>query len=258
MKARLADLRNVGAFLGLVERVVERPYGLEGMAVFHGASGLGKTTAVAIAAIDFKARFVEVEADWTKKHMLLKILQQYGVKPPRASIAELSDITKEAMIEHDVPLIIDDAQYCLHKGMIETVRSLYKKTEVPVILVGEDRLPVELTKWENIHNLQLAWEPAIPCDMRDARKLADIYVGDIDVADDLLKRIVEATHGSTRRIIHNLAEVQEQALRQSVDGFDLASWGSRKLFTGQPPQGSKPRLQTPAPVAPMAAAKRAG
>ncbi|WP_439523211.1 AAA family ATPase [Marivita sp.] len=258
MKARIAELRNVGAFLGLLERVVTRPYGLEGMAVFHGASGLGKTTAVIIGATEFKARWVEVGSNWTKKHMLQKILQQYGVKPPRASIAELTDITIETMLVNDVPLIIDDAQYCLQKGMIETVRDLYKKTEVPVILVGEEALPANLTRWENIHNLQLAWEPAIPCNVADARRLAAIYAPDIEVGEDLLKRIVEITHGSTRRIAHNLAEVQEKARHTGMKHVSLAEWDERRLFSGQPPLSVTRPVASVTGITPLPRSKRAG
>lgn len=246
MKARLADLRNVGAFLGLVERVVERPYGLEGMAVFHGASGAGKTSAVVLAAVEYNARFVEVCSVWTKKHLLLKILSQYGVKPPRGSVAELTDLTIETMLEWDVPLIIDDAHICLQKGMIELVRDLYKKSEVPVILVGEEALPVSLTRWENIHNLQLAWEAAIPCNLSDAQRLAAIYAPGIEVGDDLLARIVEITHGSTRRIAQNLNEVQEKSRRKGLRRVGLAEWGDNALFSGQPPRiAAVPKTITP-------------
>jgi hypothetical protein len=123
----------------------------------------------------------------------------------------------------DRPLIIDDAQYLLRKRMIELARDIYESCQAPVILVGEEKLPQDLTRWENIHNRQLAWEPALACNMSDAEKLVPISA------------IVDASAGSIRRVATNLASARELARGRGRRSVDLDLWGARPFTTGQPP-----------------------
>jgi hypothetical protein len=104
-----------------------------------------------------------------------------------------------------------------------------------VILVGEEKLPQDLTRWENIHNRQLAWEPALACNMSDAEKLVPIYAAGVEVADDLLSAIVDASAGSIRRVATNLASARELARGRGRRSVDLDLWGARPFTTGQPP-----------------------
>ena len=145
----------------------------------------------------------------------------------------------------DRPLIIDDAQYLLQKKMIHLVRDIYESSQGTVILVGEEKLPQDLTKYENVHNRQLAWEPAQPCDFGDAELLAQIYAQGVTVADDLLGAIVDASGGSIRRVSTNLARVQELARSRGQATATLDFWGNRAFDTGQPPAVRSPDDMAP-------------
>lgn len=234
MTPSIAPLRNVAALIGLVERVQARAFGLPGMATFYGPSGWGKTTAVTVCANEYQAHVVEVRDCWSPTDLVQKIMHEIGL-PPLRRITPMVDAIAAHLARSDRPLIIDDAQYLLRKRMIELVRDIYKSCEAPVILVGEEKMPQDLTRWENVHNLQLVWEPALACNMSDAAKLVPIYAGGVEVADDLLAAIVDASGGSIRRVAINLAAARELARGRGRRVVDLALWGTRPFTTGQPP-----------------------
>lgn len=240
MTPSIAPLRNVAALIGLVEQVQERAFGLPGMATFYGPSGWGKTTAVTVAANEYQAHVVQVKDCWTPTYFAQAILREIGL-PPVRGVPAMVDAIGGQLARSDRPLIIDDAQYLLRKRMIELARDIYESCQAPVILVGEERLPQDLTKWENIHNRQLAWEPALPCNLSDANKLAPIYAANVEVDDDLMQAIVEASGGSIRRVAINLARAKELARGRGRRSVDLDLWGARAFETGQPPAVRRPQ-----------------
>lgn len=234
MTPSIAPLRNVAAMITLVERVQERAFGLPGMATFYGPSGWGKTTAVTVAANEFQAYVVQVKDCWTPTYLAQAILREIGL-PPVRGVAAMVDAIGAQLARTDRPLIIDDAQYLLRKRMIELTRDIYESSQAPVILVGEEKLPQDLTRWENIHNRQLAWEPALACNLSDAEKLVPIYASGITIDTPLLAAIVEASGGSIRRVATNIARVKELARQRGTTSATLAFWGDRAFQTGQPP-----------------------
>lgn len=234
MTPNIAPLRNVAALIGMVEQVQTRAFGLPGMATFYGPSGWGKTTAVTIAANEFQAHCVQVKEHWTPTYLIQSIMREIGL-PKARGVPAMVDAVGEHLARSDRPLIIDDAQYLLQKKMIGLVRDIYESSQAPVILVGEEKLPNDLTRWENIHNRMLTWEPALPCNLDDAELLAPIYCRGISIEPDLLRAIVDASNGSIRRVATNLARVQELTRRQGKSNATVESWGDRAFHTGQPP-----------------------
>lgn len=235
MVPSIAPLRNVHAFMALVERVQTSTLGLERMAVFHGRSGEGKTQAVTVAANAYDAHCVQVKSCWNVGYLLHKTLTELGVKKPKGTNPALADQAAERLMLSGRPLIIDDAQYLMRRQMIDIVRDIYESSKSPIILVGEQELPQHLTKHENVHNRQLAWVQALPCNMDDAALLANIYAAGVTLTDDLLAALVEASDFQARRISTNLAQVQELARAKGRNTADLELWGDRQFHTGQPP-----------------------
>lgn len=234
MTPNIAPLGNVSAFIGMVDQVQNRAFGLPGMATFYGPSGWGKSTAVILAANEFQAHCIEVMETSTPTFLMQSIMDEMGL-PKAKGVPAMVVAVSEHLARSNRPLILDDAQYLLQKKMIGLVRDIYNKSHGSVILVGEEKLPQDLTKWENVHNRMLTWEPAMPCSLYDAELLAPIYCKNVSVESDLLAAIVSASNGSIRRVCTNLARVQEVTRRGGKRVADLASWGDRSFHTGQPP-----------------------
>lgn len=222
----IAPLRNVAAFAALVERVTRRSTNLPGMAVFYGKSGLGKTNSATYGANKHNAYYVQVKSVWTKKRLCQAILQEMGLRPT-STVAEMVDQVGEQLALSGRPLIVDDAQFLVHRGMIEILRDIYESSFAAVILIGEESLPTDLKRWERVHNRMLDWVQAQPCDLADTRHLARMYCPGVDVADELLDKVRLAVNGCTRRIAVNLDHIRAFAEGKALKTIDSATYKGR-------------------------------
>ncbi|WP_133251680.1 AAA family ATPase [Zavarzinia aquatilis] len=233
-KPAAAMLRNVLGLLEAIERLRKRNDHLSGLGCMYGPSGFGKTVACATAAATQAAVHVEARSSWGKRDFLETVSIALGLIPAK-TIAKMAQAIGDHLRDYQPTLLIDEADILVDKGMIELVRELHMVSEAPIVLIGEEALPTKLKRYERVHNRVLVWVPAQPASLADARQLAEMYVDGIEVADDLLGHIVEQRRGRTRRIVSNLEQVQQVAIREGVERADLSWWGGRSLDTGEAP-----------------------
>ncbi len=229
----LAALKNVAACMGLVTRLQNRGPHLPGLGVFHGPSGYGKSYASIYAQNKTRAIRVEVGDSWTRRTFLRAILREGGISEPRGAVADLAEQAIMILGEDPSrPLIIDEADRLVTKNMIELVRELHEHSQAPIVLIGEENLPGKLIASERTHNRVLEWTAAMPCDLEDTKKLADIFLRDLNCSDAFLDNIRRESDGRARRIVVNLSRIAEWARNRgakAVDAYDA------DLYTGTPP-----------------------
>lgn len=231
----LAPLTNVYNLSTLVERLVDRDQGLPGMGCFFGPSGFGKTMASTFSALEHGAIVVEMGDSWTKGTLVSMILTELG-QTPRGTVADKVMAICAALAERGSPLIIDEADYLLKRQMIETAREIHDKSDVPVILIGEELLPQKLKEFERVHGRILSHVAAEPCNDDDFALLRDLRCREIRISEDLQHKIKAKSRGSARRIVENLAHVREIAARDGLSTVALSHWGHEPFFEGQAPQ----------------------
>lgn len=230
-----APLANVATCVRALERAINRPGHLPGLVAFYGPSGWGKTTAAAYAANHYRAYCIEAKSVWTRKALLNAILTEMGVAPAKA-IPEMADQVAEHLVITRRPLIIDEFDKIVDKNYVEVVRDIYEGSSAPMLILGEERLEVNLRRYERFHNRILDWVPAQPASMEDARHLRALYCKRAKIADDLLARMHEAVRGNTRRICVNLERIQDFALAKGLEKIASADWGDREFYTGEAPR----------------------
>ena len=237
----LAPLKNVAGFMRLVIKLQERGPHLPNLGVMHGWSGLGKSYASIYAQNKTRAIRVEVGASWNGKTFVRAILLECGVTDPRGSTA---DLVAEAIgllgDQPNRPLIIDEADKLVDKGLIEIVREIAEASQVPVLLIGEEQLPQKLARVERVHNRVLDWYGAEPCDLSDCRLLAKIFLADVAISDELLETVRLKGEGRARRIVVTLSGMADWARNQGVKAIDGRNY-TGGVFTGEAP---KPRTRT--------------
>lgn len=231
---RRAPLPNVIALATLVRRVSDRALGQPGMASFTGPSGFGKTEAAIYSKNKYQAVYVQVGDSWTKKKLCTAILTEAGIKP-KATVADMIDQICAHLAMTDRPLIIDEADVLLRRGMIETAREIYEGSQAPVILVGEEDLPQNLQPIERVHGRMLDWVQAQPGTAADLELLIPIYCAGVTLDDDLKADLFKAVHGSIRRMAVNLTHVREHALMKGETTVTRESWGKQSFFSGVAP-----------------------
>ena len=225
----VAPLRNVTALVNLIDRVNGRQMGLPGMATFYGYSGFGKTTAAVYAANKFGALQVQVKESWTGKKLGHAILEEMGINPAK-TIADMIDQIAQELLQSERVLLIDDAQYLVKRGMIGHVRDIHESCGGTIILIGEERLPQDLQKWENIHGRMLDWVPAQPACLPDVDHLAKIYCPNVTFDQAFKEHLLKASQHSIRRVCVNLGKVAEFSITKGVREVDMAAWGNRAFF----------------------------
>lgn len=230
-------IKNVAAFMAMTVRLVDRAPHLPGFGVCSAPSGYGKTYASIFSQNKTRAIRTEVGDSWTRRTFLSAVLKEFGESPARKlSIADLAEKTIHYLSEDTRrPLIVDEADKLVDKGMIEIVREIQESSGAPVILIGEERLPAKLLTVERLHNRVLDWFQAQPCDLDDVKELAKAFARGIKLQDDLLDTIRTVSGGRARRIVVNISHAAESARNKSVTSFGLKEWGKESFFTGEPP-----------------------
>lgn len=229
----VAPLRNVSLCRGALESALRRPGHLPGLVAFSGPSGYGKSTAAAYVANRYRAYYVECKSTWTKKYLLLSILTEMGITPDK-TIPEMTAQISEQLVLSGRPLIIDEMDHIVHKKAVEVIRDIYEGSNAAILLIGEEAMPKRLRQWERFHNRMLRWVQAQPSDLDDSRALANLYCRDVEIADELLQRIVEVSRGVARRICINIELVRQEALSIGLERMALADWHG-DLYTGDAP-----------------------
>lgn len=240
VKNRFVPLRNIVLLHEMAKALIERSPLTDRIGGFYGRSGEGKTMASIYVRSKTRARLIEVGDSWDRKTFLRNILIEAGVADHGGTIARMTERVINALgDEPNRPLIIDEADKLVDKRMIEIVRELHDKARVPVILIGEERLPDKLASVERIHNRVLFWTPAQPCDLDDCRKLAAHFVPGVSVEDALLEQVLLHSAGRARRIVATMINMDNFARTQGLKTL------SREGYGGGFVSGSAPRRVLP-------------
>jgi DNA transposition AAA+ family ATPase len=235
-RGSIAPLKNVASCLALVDALINRPAHVPSIGVFSGFSGYGKTMAGQYAWNATGALFVEVFEFWSRRKFCQALLSELGVIRARGTLGDMMDeIISRLGDDPARPLIIDEADKLVDKGMIELVRDINKAAQVPVLLIGEELLPHKLERFERVHNRVLDWVLAQPCDLDDARALANFLYPQLCIAADLLERIRLETGGKARRIATTLNEAASFAATHGLPELTAGNYRGR-IFTGETPK----------------------
>lgn len=231
-----APLKNVAACLGVANSIINRPPGVDGLGVFFGPSGYGKSKASLFVQHKKNALYLEVFDFWTRKTFVEALLGELNVINPKGTVATMMQLAIRLLKDNpNQLLIVDEADKLVDKGMIELVRDIYKGAKIPVLLVGEEKLPDKLARYERCENRVTAYGMANPCDAPDAGVLAQLYHPGLTVGDDLLAHIVAETKGVASRIVTTLAEVAEFSRQNGMQSIDRAHYAGT-IFTGRAPR----------------------
>lgn len=105
-----APLKNVAAGLDVAGRIMKRPVGVDGLGVFFGPSGYGKSKTCTFLQLKFNAVYLEVFDFWTRRQFVSNLLRELGVDAPRGTIGDMMQRAIELLAyDPDRLMIIDEA-----------------------------------------------------------------------------------------------------------------------------------------------------
>lgn len=229
----IAPLKNVAVCVNALTMVMQRDRFLPGMACFYGPAGWGKSFSAAYAANRFRAFYIECKSVWTKRAIVEAVLKEMGLDVD-GPIYRMVERIAEHLVATGRPLIIDEFDHIVLKKAVEIVRDIYDASDAPILLIGEEMLPMKIRRWERFSSRVLHYAPAQPADVADARVLQGIYCPNVDIADDLMEALTKASKGSVRRIAVNLAQIKEFARRSARKELSLRDY-TQPFYTGDAP-----------------------
>jgi hypothetical protein len=221
-----APIKNVAACLGLVRSLQNRNPLQPNLGVFAGFSGYGKSVAALYSQNKTNAAYVEVSDTWTRKKLMSAILTELGQYQPRGTLSDMEDeIIGLLARDPKRPLLIDEADKLVDKNMIELVRMIAKKSNVPVLLIGEELFPTKLERaGDRFRDLVLVMGYAQKCDLDDTSTLARTFYPGIKISDELLDQARLKADGRVRRIGNSLHAIANFAASRGLTEVGLAQY----------------------------------
>lgn len=233
----IARIGNIAQCQNALERAMARAANLPGLVCFYGPSGWGKSLSANYLCNLQRGYYIQCKSLWSKKVTLAKVLGEMGIKPAATS-GDMLDQVCDQLSASGRPLVIDEFDHLVDKKAVELVRDIYEGSQAPILIIGEEQLPQKLKLWERFHGRILAFVPALPVSLDDARLLTAVYAPGITYADDLLDYLVSLAHGSVRRVCVNIDQIREEAGAVGATHVDLA-WCKPhgiKFYTGEAPK----------------------
>jgi len=231
-----APIKNVASCLGLIRQLQNRNPLQPNLGVFAGFSGYGKSVAALYSQNKTGAAYVEVSDTWNRKKLMSSILTELGQYAPRGTLSDMEDeIIGRLARQPTRPLIIDESDKLVDKNLIELVRMIAKKSNVPVLLIGEENFPVKLERaGDRFRDLVLVMGYAQACDLDDTKTLARTFYPQIRMTEELLEEARRRAEGRVRRIGNTLHAIAAFA---SARGWEEISLDQ---FTGRYSEGKLP------------------
>lgn len=229
MRSKIVPITNVARLAEAGEALLNRSPGMPGMGLVYGASGLGKTTAVAWLATRQHGVFVRAMAMTTPTSLCESICLELGIARRSSTVGTIGAIV-EKLAEANRPLFVDEADYIAgQQRLVETLRDIHDLSSVPVILIGMSNLRRTISQREQLAGRIAQWVEFQPASVEDIRALARDLV-EVSVADDLIDRLHVASKGSVRNAVVGLGRIEQFARARSLSKIGAAEWPKNADF----------------------------
>jgi DNA transposition AAA+ family ATPase len=209
-------------------------FGVPRIALVYGQAGYGKTTGVSWLSIRQNGVFLTASPVWTPNSMLSSIAREVGREVGRDNQKLMDEIVQALNITRR-PLFLDDIDHIFEcnqpRKLFETLRYLHDSANIPLFLVGMDRIGHKISRWEQLSS-RVAQEVRFqPLNLEDAEKIA-VKCCEVSLAGDLVAELHNKSGGSCRRMIVGLARIEAYAKGQGLKEISLPQWkaANRPLF----------------------------
>lgn len=223
MKTRIVPVQNIARLKVAAQALNHRAHGVPGMGVVEGEPGLGKTTAITWLVNKEHGIYVRAMESWTPAAMLGTILLEVD-RAPRGSCFQMTQDLIQRLGETGRSLYIDEADYLLKKtSLLNITRDLHDMANVPVVLIGMKKFVQKIAHLEQLASRVMQTVRFEAYDLGDTAMLAE-QLCEVAVKPDLVARVHQLSHGSARRIIVLLSDIEQHARALKLTEIGLAEY----------------------------------
>jgi DNA transposition AAA+ family ATPase len=144
--------QNVKKLIALMNNMQDRAEGVPGMALVYGEPGLGKTKAILWWVARNNAVFIRGTHLMTGRWLLEELAEELGESPYFRSSDLFRQCVKQ-LIQNPRIIVVDEVDYlATDRKIIETLRDIHDKADVPIILVGMGHIDKKLTRYKHLYD----------------------------------------------------------------------------------------------------------
>ena len=152
MRKVFVKTKNVKQFISMVSNLQNRAEGVPGMALVYGEPGLGKTQTINWWALKNDAILVRCTQLMSARWLLSEILDEMG-EISSSRISDCFNLIIKNLITNPQILIIDEIDYLtIDTKIVETLRDIHDKTNIPIILVGMTNAKSRLKRYKHLYD----------------------------------------------------------------------------------------------------------
>ncbi|MER2527824.1 MAG: ATP-binding protein [Candidatus Competibacter denitrificans] len=228
--SKIALVKNIQRLMDAYSVVEQADPGDERIVLLHGPTGTGKSTAIVHLLNDTDAIYVEASPTWTLGSMYRAIVNAIGLEP-RGHNADLEATIVDEMGKKGRPLFIDEMDYILLPGattglrMLEAIRSIHDKAQMPVVMVGMDKIEEKIRLRKQLERRVFQWVRFENLDREDVGVVASSLCADIPFDDDWLDALFAATKGRISYVAHNIKKARTRFRSNRWERVTLKNWG---------------------------------
>jgi DNA transposition AAA+ family ATPase len=227
MKKIFVRTNNVKKFITMMNNIQNRNDGIPGMGLVYGEPGLGKTQTINWWAIKNDAILVRSANLMNARWLLGEILKELN-EIPSGRLADCFNTVVTSLILNPRVVIVDEIDYlAIDSRLIETLRDIHDKTNVPIILVGMGQAESKLRRHAHLYDRLseiVKFEPFSKTDVKDIlTELSEITLSDCAINaiysnTNRFRQIVKLLDKAERLAKSNgLSEIDEILIKEVIN-----------------------------------------
>jgi len=130
----------------------------------------------------------------------------------------------------EIPLVIDEVDHCVRNGadVLEAVRDLSDLTEIPVILVGMERVQTKIARHKQISSRIAKVVEFLPATTDDVRISCE-QLCEVTIQPDLVEEIYRQSKGFMRQVMNAIAVCEQTAKLNGLQKISTVEMAGKVL-----------------------------
>lgn len=218
MKKNFVRTQNVKNFISLMNSLQNKPEGVPKMALVFGDPGLGKSQTALWWAVKNDSIYLRSSNMMSGRWFLEELVEELGETPYYRS----SDLLKQAvnqLVSNPRPIIIDEIDYLLGDlRTIETIRDIYDRTNVPILLMGMNKADKKLSRYRHVYDRLSEILKFESFSLLEVKNIIE-QLSEVEISDDAVN-LIHSKANRFRQIVNLINKAEKLAQANSLSIID--------------------------------------